>query len=162
MGTGEETKDEPPKQPSSIDTQVEEKGTDKAERELSESTVRETEEQRASAVELSGDSEMTPASQNEPKEEPKKSETTPTSEESKDTRDSGAKVEPSPAVAPTAPVAATTSSESGDGGEGGGGWGWGGWGKSLWSSVSTVTESAQALGQKVGNVDSLDPWPPFT
>lgn len=38
----------------------------------------------------------------------------------------------------------------GDGGGGGrGGWGWGGWGKSLWSSVSTVTESAQALGQKV-------------
>ena len=32
---------------------------------------------------------------------------------------------------------------------GGGGWGWVGWGKSLWSSVSTVTESAQALSQKV-------------
>ena len=32
----------------------------------------------------------------------------------------------------------------------GGGWGsWGGWGGSLWSSVSTVAESAQALGQKV-------------
>ena len=29
-----------------------------------------------------------------------------------------------------------------------GSWGWGGWG-GLWSSVSTVTESAQALGQKV-------------
>ena len=38
----------------------------------------------------------------------------------------------------------------GDGGGGGeGGWGWGGWGKSLWSSVSTVTGSAQTLGQKV-------------
>ena len=45
----------------------------------------------------------------------------------------------------TAPAPAPT----GEGG-GGGGWGWGGWGKSLWSSVSTVTESAQALGQKVG------------
>ncbi len=33
--------------------------------------------------------------------------------------------------------------------ESGGGWGWGGWGNSLWSSVSTVTESAQALGSKV-------------
>lgn len=33
---------------------------------------------------------------------------------------------------------------------GGGGWGgWAGWGGSLWSSVSTVAESAQALGQKV-------------
>ncbi len=31
----------------------------------------------------------------------------------------------------------------------GGGWGWGGWGTSLWSSVSTVTESAQVLGSKV-------------
>lgn len=40
--------------------------------------------------------------------------------------------------------------EGGRGGGGeGGGWGWGGWGRSLWSSVSTVTESAQVLGQKV-------------
>ena len=32
---------------------------------------------------------------------------------------------------------------------GGGGWGWGGW-SSIWSSMSTVTEStAQALGEKV-------------
>ena len=38
-------------------------------------------------------------------------------------------------------------------GGGGGGWGsWGGWGTSLWSSVSTVAESAQALGQKVTGV----------
>ena len=36
------------------------------------------------------------------------------------------------------------------GGSGGSGWGvWGGWGGSLWSSVSTVAESAQAIGQKV-------------
>ena len=34
-------------------------------------------------------------------------------------------------------------------GGGGGGWGWGGW-SSIWSSMSTVTEStAQALGEKV-------------
>ncbi len=33
--------------------------------------------------------------------------------------------------------------------ESGGGWGWGGWSNSLWSSVSTVTESAHALGSKV-------------
>ena len=32
--------------------------------------------------------------------------------------------------------------------ESSGSWGWGGW-SDLWSSVSTVTESAQALGQKV-------------
>ncbi len=35
-------------------------------------------------------------------------------------------------------------------GGGGGGWGtWGGWGSSLWSSVSSVAESAQVIGQKV-------------
>ena len=42
--------------------------------------------------------------------------------------------------------------DGGGGGEGGGGggWGsWGGWGTSLWSSVSSVAESAQAIGQKV-------------
>lgn len=38
----------------------------------------------------------------------------------------------------------------GGGGDGGGGWGgWGEWGNSLWSSVSIVAESAQAIGQKV-------------
>ena len=137
-----ETKDEPPKQPSSS-AQIEEKGTEKGEGELSESTPREIKGERAPTVEQSGESEMPTASQSEPK-ETKKAESTPTSEDSKDTGDSGAKVEPSPAVAAST---ATTeaSSKSGDGG----GWGWGGWGRSLWSSVSTVTESAQALGQKV-------------
>ena len=56
-----------------------------------------------------------------------------------------------------APKAETTSRAEGDGGGGGGGggWGWGGWGKSLWSSVSTVTGSAQVLGQKVTHHTSL-------
>ena len=56
-----------------------------------------------------------------------------------------------------APKAETTSRAEGDGGGGGGGGGWGGggWGKSLWSSVSTVTGSAQVLGQKVTHHTSL-------
>ena len=142
-----ETVEEPPKQPSS-GAQVEDKGTEKGEGGLSESTQGETKGERVSTVEqtvTSGGSDAPTASQSEPREETKKPESTPTSEDSKETEDSGTKVvEPPPAS-----TAATTeaSSKSGDGG--GGGWGWGGWGRSLWSSVSTVTESAQALGQKV-------------
>ena len=46
----------------------------------------------------------------------------------------------------------TTEDTPAESGGGGGGWGgWGGWG-GLWSSVSTVTESAQALGSKVSCV----------
>ena len=33
------------------------------------------------------------------------------------------------------------------------GWGWGNWG-SIWTSVSTVTESAQAIGKKVSAADT--------
>ena len=144
-----ETVNEPPKQPSSS-AQVEEKETEKGEGELSESTPRGTEDERVPlAVEQSGKSEEKPptTSQSEPKDE---TESTPTSGGGKGTGDSGTKVEPSP-VAPASTAAVTTTEASGKsgGGEGGGGWGWGGWGKSLWSSVSTVTESAQALGQKV-------------
>ena len=51
------------------------------------------------------------------------------------------------AKAESSPPAKTE--EEGGGGGGGGGWGWGGWGRSLWSSVSTVTGSAQVLSQKV-------------
>ena len=141
-----ETVGEPPKQPSSSGVQIEEKDAEKGEGELSESTPRETKGERASSLEQSGESEMPTASQSEPKEETKKAESTPTSQDSKATGDSGTKVEPSPAV-PASTVMPEASGKSGDGG--GGGWGWGGWGKSLWSSVSTVTESAQALGQKV-------------
>lgn len=98
-------------------------------------------------MEQSGDSDReVTTSQSEPKDDSEKAESTLTSEESKNTGDSGAKVEPSP-TAPAPIVKAEASSKSGD--EAGGGWGWGGWGRSLWSSVSTVTESAQALGQKV-------------
>lgn len=43
----------------------------------------------------------------------------------------------------------TEGSSSTPEGSGGGWGGWGGWGGSLWSSVSTVAESAQAIGQKV-------------
>ena len=142
-----ETVDEPPKQPSSSGAQIEEKGAEKGEGELSELTPTGAKGERASAVEQSGESEIPTASQSEPKEETKKAESTPTSQDSKGTGDSGTKVEPSPAV-PASTVTTEASSKSGDGGEGGG-WGWGGWGRSLWSSVSTVTESAQALGQKV-------------
>ena len=40
--------------------------------------------------------------------------------------------------------------EGGGEGSGSGGWGgWGDWGSSLWTSVSTVAVSAQAIGQKV-------------
>ena len=142
-----ETVDEPPKQPSSS-AQVEEKAIEIGEGELSESTPRGTEGERtSSAVEQGGgESEEKPptTSQSEPKEE---TESTPTSEGGKNTGNSGTKVEPSPAS--IAAVTTTEASGKSGNGEGGGGWGWGGWGKSLWSSVSTVTESAQALGQKV-------------
>ena len=48
------------------------------------------------------------------------------------------------------PSLGSKAEESGKETSGGGGWGgWGGWGGSLWSSVSTMAESAQAIGQKV-------------
>ena len=73
-------------------------------------------------------------------------------EENKESVGSDGDAKPEPLPVATAAAAEQSNkaraSEAEDGG-GGGGWGWGGWGKSLWSSVSTVTESAQALGQKV-------------
>ena len=85
------------------------------------------------------------ALQKEPAKEAEQTEDTLQPEENKDKSDSEAKAEPLPAV--TSAVAEQSNKPSEDGG--GGGWGWGGWGTSLWSSVSTVTESAQALGPKV-------------
>ena len=74
--------------------------------------------------------------------------TTPTPPDSKDT-DSKFVTRSSNVTNKESANSDGTGSSSGGGG-GGGGWGmWGGWGGSLWSSVSTVAESAQAIGQKV-------------
>ena len=147
-----ETKIEPPKPVGSETQREEDKEVEGGEEELSKAVEKEGEGEGEVEVADGGQKKEEPErssdlkSEKPPEEKPSvEAESVPqSSEEDSGKSDDGAKPEP---VAPAAAISAPTS-KSGEQ-DGGGGWGWGGWGKSLWSSVSTVTESAQALGHKV-------------